>query len=337
MFTIRRRSIAALSVVVAATIGLSACSSSSDSGGSSASGASGDKVTLVVGDQVRQTQSLLEASGELKDLPYNITWSSFESGPPLLEAASAGKVDIGGTGDVPPVFAQASDAHVKIVAVQDRQAANDFLLVPKSSTATSIADLKGKSIGVAKGSSSHGLLLGLLKKAGLTPADVNVKYLQPTEGLSAFQSHQIDAWAVWNPYTAVGVAQADGKIIGDAKGVTTLQSYYLASDAALADSAKSKALGDFVTRLTKALAWSGTHEDEWIPTFSKLTKLPAPVAKATFETSEGVLVPIGDAQIAQQQELIDLFHGAGEISSAPKAAEYFDDRFNSDVSAGTAQ
>ncbi len=209
----------AVGLVAALSLSVSACSS--DDSGSGGQSASAQRITLTVGDQVKQTQSLLEASGELKDLPYDIDWASFESGPPLLEAAAAGKVDIGGTGDVPPVFAQASGAPLKIVAVQSREKPGDFLLAPSGSSVTSIADLKGKKVAFTKGSSSNGLVLALLDKAGLKPSDIQQTYLTPTEGLSAFTNGQVDAWAVWNPFAQVAISQHGAKVVSDGEGLVT--------------------------------------------------------------------------------------------------------------------
>ncbi|WP_307851740.1 ABC transporter substrate-binding protein [Williamsia sp. CHRR-6] len=323
-----RRIVALIAAALAATTVVSACSSDSGSSDNAGSGST----TLIVGDQVKQTQSLLEASGELKDLPYKITWAAFESGPPLLEAASAGKIDVGGTGDVPPVFAQAGGAKVKIVGVQQRTKANDFLLVPAGSSAKSIADLKGKRIGVAKGSSSHGLLLGLLAQAGLKPTDVKATFLQPSEALSAFTAGQLDAWAVWNPFATVARTQAKAQVIADGTEVTTGQSYTLASDTALGNAAKKKAIADYLARLGRAQKWAVDHASQWVPTYSKLTKLSQPVAEATFATTQGQLVPIGTTQIDKHQKLIDLFYNGGQLPTAPKAADVFDNEFNTSVS-----
>lgn len=323
---VKSRIAVALTVIAALTALLGACGSDSDSG-------SDGRVTLVIGDQVKSTQSLLEAAGELKDTPYDIEWATFESGPPLLEAASAGKIDFGGTGDVPPVLAQANGAKVKIVGVQARDAANDFLLVPNSSSATSITDLKGKKIAVAQGSSSHGLLLGLLGQAGLTADDVKLTFLSPTEALSAFSAGQVDAWAVWNPYAAVAQGKANAKPIANSGGITTQQAYYLASEEALGNDAKSKALADLVGRVNRAQLWAVDHQAEWVPIYAGLTKLPEDVANATFDTSKGPLVPIGPEQIAKQQKLADLFYDGGQIKKEITAADYFDDRYNADVTA----
>lgn len=57
------------------------------------------EVTLTVGDQRGGSQAMLTAAGLLDDVPYSLEWSTFTSGPPLLEAVSAGAVDIGGVGN----------------------------------------------------------------------------------------------------------------------------------------------------------------------------------------------------------------------------------------------
>lgn len=322
----------ALTAVAAVTV--TACSSSSASAPSDTAGNAASGVTLRIGDQVKSTQSLLEAAGALGDLDYTIEWSTFEAGPPLLEALGANKIDAGGTGDVPPVFAQANGNSGRIVAVQARTGANDFLLVPANSTASSIADLKGKKIAVTQGSSSHGLVLGLLEQAKLPVSDVQFQFLGPADALSAFTAGQVDAWAVWNPYSTIGKNSAGAKVIADGSEVTTGQSYFSAASDALADPAKSAALADFFQRLARAQSWADTHPDAWVPIFAKLTKLPQDVAAASFATSKGHYVPIDDARIAKQQKLIDLFAAAGVLKRAPVAADWFDARFNDQIQEG---
>src|SRR5437879_2597813 len=117
------------------------------------------KVTLKVGDQKGGSQALLKAAGLLENLPYRIEWSTFTSGPPLLEAASAGAIDIGRVGNTPPIFSAAANAKIAVVAASQRNVAGDALLVPGDSPVQNPADLRGKTIGVAKGSSAHGVLL----------------------------------------------------------------------------------------------------------------------------------------------------------------------------------
>lgn len=41
-----------------------------------------------------------------------ISWVEFPAGPQILEALNVGSIDLGGTGDLPPLFAQAAGAFV---------------------------------------------------------------------------------------------------------------------------------------------------------------------------------------------------------------------------------
>jgi len=78
-------------------------------------------LTLQVGDQKGGTESLLRAAGALDGLPYKIAFSTFTSGPPQVEAATAGKIDFAITGNTPPIFGAASNAKVKVVSAYVRR------------------------------------------------------------------------------------------------------------------------------------------------------------------------------------------------------------------------
>ncbi|MCW2776712.1 MAG: putative transporter substrate binding lipoprotein [Frankiales bacterium] len=309
----------------------SACSSSPGTTRTvSADGPDLSRVVLKVGDQVKLNQSVLEAAGELDDLPYRLEWASFTAGPPLLEALNAHAIDLGGTGDSPAAFAQASGAKLKVVAVQ-KGPGTDKVLVTKGSGITDVAGLRGKKVAVAKGSSAHGTLVGLLEKAHLSLSDITPVYLAPPDALSAFGSGKVDAWVVWNPYAAIGLTQAGGRQVADGTGISSGQSFVLASDRTLADPGKTAAARDYVSRLARANAWANDHPEVWVPKYASLTGLPTSVAQTTFESSKGTYVPLDDDVAARQQALIERFRGAGLIKGSPKAADFFDDRFDADV------
>lgn len=289
-----------------------------------------DRVTLRVGDQVKINQSVLEASGQLNGLPYDIEWSSFTAGPPLLEAINADAIDVGGVGDSPPVLAQAAGIRAKIVSAQRRENANDFLLARPGVNIASVADLRGHTVAVAKGSSSHGLLLALLDEGGVPLSAVTVTYLAPPDAQSALAAGQVDAWAVWNPYAAVATA-GGARIVADGTTATTQQSYIVAAGGALADGPKSAAIGDFVRRLAAAQDWTAQHPNEWVPIYARLTNLSPEVARTTFTSSIAHRVVIDDPTIARQQQLADRFGKAGVIPAAPDVRAFFDNRFNTGI------
>ena len=179
--------------------------SASSSGTSGANQASVSGVTLHVGDQAGTgAQALLTAAGLIGKLPFKVAWSDFTSGPPMLQAMGAGSVDIGGVGNAPPVFAAAGGSKIAIVGAYQANPLGSALLVPKGSPITSVAQLKGKRIAVAQGSSADYHLLTVLNKAGLSVHDVTLTYLQPAEGLAALSSGHVDAWDIWSPVRRAG-------------------------------------------------------------------------------------------------------------------------------------
>lgn len=145
---------------------------------------------------------MLRAAGELDDLNYRIKRSTFTSGPPLLEAVNAKAVDLGGTGNTPPVFAAGSKSKIKVVGATHGSSDAEIIAVPDDSPLKKVSDLKGRSIAVAQGSSAHYQLITQLRKAGLSVGDVKISHLQPADALAAFHRGEVDAWAIWDPYTS---------------------------------------------------------------------------------------------------------------------------------------
>jgi sulfonate transport system substrate-binding protein len=294
------------------------------------------KVTLHVGDQKAGSQALLRAAGQLSGVKYKITWSQFTSGPPLLEAANAGAVDIGAVGNTPPIFAAAAGSKIKIVAAGDQNLAAQAVLVPKTSAIHTIQDLKGKKVALAKGSSAHALLLGVLKKAGLSFGDIQPQYLQPADALSAFSSGRVDAWSIWDPYTAQAQAQTGARTLVYGNGFGTNYSFNVAAAKALKDKAKVAAIRDYLGRLDRATVWAATHQDQWATTWSAQIGLPLAVAKVAAHRRVTRPVPIDDTVIAGEQQLADAFAGAKLIPGQLKIGDFVDRRFNDTVPGGSS-
>ncbi|MBB5161379.1 ABC transporter substrate-binding protein [Mycobacterium sp. AZCC_0083] len=285
-------------------------------------------VTLQVGDQKGGTEALLRAAGALDDLPYKVVFSTFTSGPPQVEAATAGKIDFAITGNTPPIFGAASNAKVKVVAAYNGGGNGDQVLVHADSPITSIAELRGKRIAVGKGSSAHGHILAQLKNAGLTPADVQLVFLQPADALSAFTNGEADAWAIWDPYTAQAAKQLPVRSIGQAKDVTNGYWFGIASDQTLADPKRNTALGDLLIRFEKAAGWAQAHPAEWANSYAAAVGLDLKVAEVSQSRSLRLPTELNDEVVASEQKIADLFAESGQIAAAPKFADWVDRRYN---------
>lgn len=333
---------------VAAALGLSGCGTSATSTGPKpvpvpppVSAADLGNVTLHIGDQKGSSeQLLLKAAGLLDSIPYHVQWSTFTSGPPLLEAVNANAVDVGQVGDTPPIFSAAAQGRIDIVGGL-RSPVGDSVLVPKDSPLHSLADLKGKTIAVAKGSSAHGTLLNTLAKAGLKPSDVTISYLQPADAYGAFSQHQVAAWVTWDPYVAEGVLNLGAREL--VSGADTLNGTGLASGTplsngytfqvanrdSLADPGKNAAIQDYTARIAQADLWAKAHPQEWASLYAKATGVAPNVAE--LAVPKLVLSPIllDDSVTGSEQHLADAFTAANQLPGRVDLSAYIDRRYNS--------
>ncbi|MEV0225151.1 ABC transporter substrate-binding protein [Streptomyces sp. NPDC050704] len=321
-----------LALLVAACGGNSAANTSTG-GGTDGKGS----LTLNVGDQKGGSEAVLRAAGELKNLDYKIKWSTFTSGPPLLEAVNAKAVDIGGVGNTPPIFAAGANSKITVVAAYRGNSKGEALLVPKDSKLTKTSELKGKSIAVAQGSSAHYQLIASLKEAGLKLSDVKVKYLQPADALAAFTAGKIDAWAVWDPYTSQVLQAKQGRILTDGEGVVNGLNFQVAAPGALDDKKRAAAIGDYLERLRRAQDWVYEHPDEWAKVWAKDTGLPYEVALASVKRSNATRIPVAldKPLIASEQEIADTFTDLKLIPRKVDFADFVDARFNGDLPPST--
>jgi sulfonate transport system substrate-binding protein len=295
------------------------------------------KVTLKVGDQKGGSKSLLTAANLLGDLPYRIEWSTFTSGPPLLEAASAGAVDIGAVGNTPPIFAAAAKAKVAVVSGAQGNVESDAVLVQPDSPLHQVSDLRGKTIGVAKGSSAHGQILLTLKKAGLSTGDVKLVFLQPAEAYAAFNQHKIDAWAIWDPYTSQAELESKARVLVDGTGVANGYSFEVAGTRALGDAGKNSAIADYVARLAKAEKWADTHRPQWAQAWSKETGLSLAVATKAVDTGPDLPVALDPELTASEQQLSDAFTDDKTIPGKVDFAKFVDNRYAAGLDAARSE
>jgi sulfonate transport system substrate-binding protein len=293
-------------------------------------------VVLKVGDQKAGSKPLLAAAGLLDGTGYTIQWSNFTSGPPLLEAANAGAIDLGSVGDAPPIFAASGGSKITIVAATHSAPNGSAILIPKDSPITALAQLKGKKVAVAKGSSSNAHLLNALASVGLTFNDITPAYLQPADALAAFSRGSVDAWAIWDPYTALAQQNTGAKILVDgSNGLLSGLSFTVAATPSLSDPKKVRAIRDYLGRLARAREWTRSHHDVWAATWSKEAGIPPAVAKLAVERADQHAVTIDDALVAAEQHTADVFLAAQLIPNKVDINAITDRQFNDTVPASS--
>lgn len=192
-----------------------------------------DDNVVRIGYQKAGLLSVVKAQGaletRLKPLGYSVQWFEFPAGPQLLEALNANSIDFGYTGAPPPVFAQAAGVRFVYVGAEPPSPHNEALFVKPDSPIRSVADLRGKKVALQKGSSANYLLLKALQKAGVRYDEIRPVYLPPADARAAFESGNVDAWAVWDPYYASAQEALKVRTLSDYTGLTAANNFYEAT------------------------------------------------------------------------------------------------------------
>lgn len=303
-----------VSLVVSSCSGSAPNTASSPASSPAASPAASSAVTSTttvrIGYQKAATiLSSLKTKGNLEKAfaasGSKVTWTEFPAGPPMLEALNAGSIDFGYTGESPPIIAQATGVPVRYVAYDPWGPKGEAIVVKKDSPYKTVADLKGKKVGVAKGSNSHYLLVSALESANLKPNDVEIVFLKPADARAAFEQGNIDAWSIWDPYLAVAEEKAGGRILVDATGLAPNRGYYLAAQTFVDKS--PDALKVLLDEVTKESDWAKNNPTEVAKFLAPALGIDAAVLEKAEKRREYGVLPLTDEVISKQQKIADTF------------------------------
>lgn len=266
-------------------------------------------ITLRIGYQKYGTINILKADGgldkKLAEQSIKIEWTEFPGGPQLLEALNVGSIDIGHTGEAPPIFAQAAGAPLVYLAHEPVSPKSEGILVPKDSNIQSVADLKGKKVALNKGSNVHYLLVKQLEKAGVAYSDITTVYLPPADARAAFESGKVDAWVIWDPFLAAAQTATGAKLLADGTDVVSNYEFYLAA----------RPFAEKYPDIVKTLLEEANKIDEWAKNNQKaLAEKLSPqlgIDVPSLELAAGRrpygVQPIDQAVVDAQQKIADTF------------------------------
>ncbi|WP_213942267.1 ABC transporter substrate-binding protein [Pseudomonas sp. dw_612] len=286
-----------------------------------------DLQPLLVANQKSSIKVLLEVSGELKDVPYEIQFSEFPAAAPLGEALNAGAVDIGALGDAPYVFALGAGAPLKVVSIIHAEGRyTTAILALKDSPLNNASDLKGKRIVTTRGSIGHFLAIKALRSVGLSTHDVQFIYLLPSESRILLDNGSADAWSTWDPYTTIATTQSQAKVLASGDALLTNHLYLAATSQAIAG--KRQQLDDFVARVDRAYRWTNNHPEEYAAAQAKVTGLPLAVHVAVAKGTHMQPVAIDDTVISGLQTTADIYQEEGILTKHIDVSQGFDKSFN---------
>ena len=177
--------------------------------------ARGDDIKIKVGFQpgtaprffVARDQKMLEKAGLAPE------YTRFTAGPAMLAALKGEDIDIAFMTTAPAIFGLAQGLDLRVFFIESDAADTQALVSTKQAAMKTLADQKGRRIGVTFGTSTHYALLKSLKQLNLGPDSVKILDMQPSAMIPAFIKGDIDgAWS-WDPWTAKMESEG-GHIVG---------------------------------------------------------------------------------------------------------------------------
>lgn len=173
--------------------------------------------TVTIGHQLMANPwKYLIASGKLNQLEgKKIEFKKFNSGAKVINAMASGSIDIAVAGSTPIAAGLSQGLPMKVIAMMEVIGDAEAMVVRNE--INSLADLKGKKIGVPFGSTTHFHLMVALADAGISTKDVSILNLTPPSIVASWKKGEIDAAFVWAP--ALEDIKATGKVLISSKDI----------------------------------------------------------------------------------------------------------------------
>ncbi|HVM81908.1 MAG TPA: aliphatic sulfonate ABC transporter substrate-binding protein [Stellaceae bacterium] len=211
-----------------------------------------------------------------------------------LEFLNAGSIDLGSSAGSAALLARANGNPIKAIYIYSKPEWT-ALVTAKDSPIKTVADLKGKSIAVTRGTDPHIFLLRALARAGLSSRDVKMVLLQHPDGKTALSRGEVDAWAGLDPYMAQIELEEGARLFFRDPDLNTYGFLDVREEFATAQP-------DLVLRVLslyeKARAWALANPDEFRAIVAKGTKQTDAVARLTLERND-----LGSGKIGETQRL----------------------------------
>jgi NitT/TauT family transport system substrate-binding protein len=143
--------------------------------------------------QVAQEKEIFQSN----KIGVNLKW--FDSYNDSIAALNEGKVDANSQTLGDTINSIASGKDLVVVLTNDNSTGNDKIII--NDKIKSVKDLKGKKIAAEEGTVDHFLLVQALKRVGMTMKDIQFVPLETSKAADAFAAGQVDAAAVFAPFT----------------------------------------------------------------------------------------------------------------------------------------
>jgi len=279
---------------------------------------------------VIRVQSLLEKEFE-KD-GTKIRWVQSAGSNKALEFLNASAIDFGSTAGSAALIARINGNPIKSIYVYSRPEWTALVTKPGSGI-TKVADLKGKSVAVTRGTDPHIFIVRALADVGLTDKDVKFVLLQHADGRLALSRGDVDAWAGLDPMMAAAQIE-EGAVLFYRKpeantwGILNVREEFAQQN--------PEAVARVLKVYEQARKWSLANPQQVTKLLAEAAKIPETVAeKQLTERTELTHSTIGKPQFDSILAAGLALQQAGvlpaDVDIRKKVDELIDTRFNSNL------
>lgn len=268
-----------------------------------------------------------------KALGKKITWVAFDTGTAMSAAMASGDVQISVSQGVPPfVVAASAGQDLQVVGVAVSYADNDNCVVAEALEIdkTNARELRGKKVGVPKGTAAH---YGFLKQMDHFGVDINtmeIVDMAPPDGAAAFAQGNLDMVCGWGGALRRMLQHGNVLLTGAEKTELGILVFDVTSVPASFAAEEAELLSKFlkVTGDMNAMWNSGKHTDKMLPVIAKDSGMDL---QATRDTISTFVFPSVEDQLSGQwlgggaqtfmKGVAQVFLDAGSIDAARNTYE----------------
>jgi len=176
------------------------------------------KMTIATGvDPVFSAYYVAQQEGLFKKHGLDVRINTGPSGSAMVAFLVNGQIESAFGSEIAGVSNHNLDPNVVVVA-QATRLVRWIAVVGRN--IDNLEQLKGKKVGVARGSGGEVFWLAMIDKLKLNPADYTVVNVEAPEMVAALERGNIDAYAVWEPWVTRGLAAVKNtKVLKDQEGI----------------------------------------------------------------------------------------------------------------------
>ncbi|TGR29270.1 aliphatic sulfonate ABC transporter substrate-binding protein [Mesorhizobium sp. M8A.F.Ca.ET.202.01.1.1] len=250
----------------------------------------------------------------------------FTNGPIQVQALGANSLEFGYLG--PGALWLPATGKAKIIAVNDVGFSDRVIA---QAGIKSIAELKGRKVAIAAGTSGDMLLRLALRKANMAMTDLDIVQMDPSTIVAAFASKQVDAAGIWYPFVGIIKTRVPDLVElaknDDFYPQTTFPSVFIARNDLV--EGNPDLVKNVVRAIKDAQDFRAANQDKAVEITSKLLGIPADrltteAGYGRFMTSAELIKLTKDGSVnGWFATMNDLFKTFGKLETSLDPKDYY--------------